>query len=513
MSTVLPDSRSLLRRTLGERRIALVAWRLLVLQNSDPAVAAGLAQFSTYRAHPWRRVEHTMESGQRLFFSDREGLQREIARLGRTHRRIQGTDGQGRAFTALDPAVRVWVLVTLYESMTAMCELSGAPLSPAQCDQLYGEFRSVCAAFDLPEELFPATAAEVPAYMDRTIRERLEYTEAAHDLLFQMLRQAPPPRRLGRLRPAWPLLRPVIAHLMTALTVADLPPAYRERFDLRRSRSAAALSWTLHHGLRHLMTLLPDHLRYRTQATPQPTPQPAADHPTAAANASAGSNSGGGDGSSADGGAANDHGSGSGSGKSPLAPLRGLRLPRPRRSGRRSARQARVEAFFRQVVDQTGDGFITAADLQAMAHNVCWQLELNEEQEARVYAGFDTWWQHIHATMDTDGDGRVSRAEFTTAVLAGVDRDPDYLHNGLHAALRALFRAADTDGSGYLTADEYRVLFGGSRVHPAELNHGFRQLDADGDGQITEDEFLRAFTDYFTARTDTTAGAQLLGRP
>ncbi|MFB7631944.1 oxygenase MpaB family protein [Streptomyces sp. NPDC056149] len=497
MSTVLPDSRSLLRRTLGERRIALVAWRLLVLQNSDPAVAAGLAHFSTYRAHPWRRVEHTMDSGQRLFFSDREGLQREIARLERTHRRIQGTDGQGRAFTALDPAVRVWVLVTLYESMTAMCELSGAPLSAGQRDLLYGEFRTVCAAFDLPGELFPATAADVPAYMDRTIRERLEYTEAAHDLLFQMLRQAPSPRRLGRLRPAWPLLRPVIAHLLTALTVADLPPAFRERFDLRRSRGAAALSWTLHHGMRHAMALLPDHLRYRSGATPPS----ATEHPTATPNANAGSNSGG-----------NDNG---GNGKSPLGTLRALRLPlpRPRRSGRRSARQVRVEAFFRQVVDQTGDGFITAADLQAMAHNVCWQLELSEEQEARVYAGFDTWWQHIRATMDTDGDGRVSLAEFTTAVLAGVDRDPDYLRNGLHVALRALFRAADTDGSGYLTADEYRVLFGGSRVHPAELNHGFRQLDADGDGQITEDEFLRAFTDYFTARTDTTAGAQLLGRP
>ncbi|MFD8544566.1 oxygenase MpaB family protein [Streptomyces sp. NPDC059649] len=478
MTTVLPGPDTLLRRTLGDRRIALVAWRLLVLQNADPGVAAGLAEFSTYRAHPWRRVEHTMESGHRLFFSDREGLRREIARLERAHRRIKGTDDQGRSFTALDPAVRVWVLVTLYESMTAMGELSGAPLDHAQRDQLYAEFRSVCAEFALPAELFPATAADVPAYVERTIRERLEYTAAAHDLLFQMLRQAPAPRRLGRLRPAWPLMRPVIARMLTALTLADLPPSFRERFGLRRSRSAAGLSWVLHHGMRHLMAQLPERLRYGTPGVPRPADPRAA-------------------------GAPQGHGDTTPAG----------RVPRPCRSGRRSPRRARVEAFFRQVLDQTGDGYLTAPDLQAMAHNVCWHLELDERREAEVYAGFDTWWQHIRESMDTDGDGRVSRGEFTTAMLAGIDRDPEYLHKGLHAALRALFRAADTDGSGSLGADEYRVLFGGSRIHPAELNHGFRQLDADGDGQITEEEFLDAFTEYFTAHADTAAGAQLLGRP
>ena len=473
-STIPSGPDSLLRRTLGEWRIALVAWRLLVLQNADPAVAAGAAQFSTYRAHPWRRIEHTMDSGKRLFFSDLDGLRREIARLERTHRRINGTDHEGRPFTALDPEVRVWVLLTLYESMTAMRELSGNPLLPAELDQLYAEFRAVCAEFHLPDELFPPNAAAVPAYVERTIRERLEYSEAVHYLLFAMLREAPVPGRLGLLRPAWPLLRAVVARILTALTLADLPPAFRARFALRRTRGATLLSWTLHHGARHVMTRLPNRLRYRiplTGITPSSPPADGIDLQAAGP------------------------------------------MPRPRRARRSDARPARVDAFFRQVMDQTGDDRIDAADLQAMAHNACWQLELDERQEAAVYAAFDTWWQHIRTTMDTDNDGRVDRAEFVTAMLAGTDQDPDYLAGGLHIALRALFHAADTDHSGHLCADEYRALFAGPHTHPAELSHGFRQLDTDGDGRITEAEFLHAFTSYFTAHTDNTAGNQLLGRP
>ncbi|WP_369393416.1 oxygenase MpaB family protein [Streptomyces sp. CG1] len=472
-TAALPGPDSLLRRGLGEWRIALVAWRLLVLQNAHPAVGAGVARFSTYRAHPWRRIEHTMDSGSRLFFSDRDGLRREIARLDRSHRRIRGTDAQGRPFTAEDPEVRAWVLITLYESVTAMRELSGSPYTPAELDQLYGEFRAVCAEFGLPGHVLPATAADVPAYVENTIRDTLEYGQAVHHLLFEMLHRAPVPSRLRRLEPAWPLLRTLAAHTLRMLTLADLPPAFLERFDLPRTRSARLLSWTLHHGMRQVMTRLPDRLRYRTPPTgTEPSPAPAED-------------------------------------SLPVAPAR---VPRPRRPRRADTRRARLETFFRQVLDQTGDGYVGSADLQAMAHNVCWQLELTPEREAEVYAAFDTWWEHIRTTMDTDDDGRVDRAEFVTAMLAGVDRDPGYLDQGLQVAVRALFQAADTDGSGYLSADEYRTVFGGSRVHPAELNHGFRQLDTDGDGRISEKEFLQAFTDYFTARTDTAAGSRLLGR-
>ncbi|MFJ5231240.1 oxygenase MpaB family protein [Kitasatospora sp. NPDC088391] len=462
--TTRPGADSMLRRTLGERRIALVAWRLLVLQNAHPAVGAGVHGLSTYRNHPWRRIEHTMDSGRRLFFSDAEALRREVQRLERSHRRVNGTDHLGRSYSALDPAVRVWVLVTLYEAMTALGTLSGRPLPAARLDQLYTEFREVCAAFELPDELFPATAADVPGYLRETIRDTLELTDAAQDMLFTVLTRAPAPRRLGRLRPAWPLLRRLVGGFVTALTLADLPPEFRAKFGLPRGRSAAALSWAVHRGARVVALHLPDRLRYRTLSDGE------------------------------------------------RAEARSAAPPRPTRTRRRDDRPARLAAFYHQVMDQTGDGRLTSADFRAMAHNVCWPLELDQAGEDAVHAAFDTWWQQLRATMDADGDGEISCEEFVTAMLAGIDRDPHYLEAGLHVAVRAMFRAADLDGSGLLHADEYRTLFGGSRVHPAELADGFQQLDTDGDGRITEEEFVRGFTGFFTARTGSVAGTQLLGR-
>ncbi|MEU3726679.1 oxygenase MpaB family protein [Streptomyces sp. NPDC031705] len=454
-----PEVETLLRRTLGERRIGLVAWRLIVLQIAHPAVAAGMDRYSTYRAHPWRRIEHTMESGSRLFFAGPEERRLEVARLARTHRRIRGADAAGRAYSAEDPEVRGWVMVTLYEAMTAMRELAGEPLSARELDLLYGEFLEVCAALGIPREAVPASAADVPAYVDRHVREVLEYGDVARHMLHEMLREAPVPRRLARLGPGWPLVRALIARTLTTLTVSDLPPAWHERFGTSRGRTGAVLSWTLHHGLRHAMALAPDRVRYRRRSK---------------------------------------------SGGAPPA-----RLPRPRSV---DSRPARLETFFRQVLDQTGNGRVDSADLQAMVHTMCWRLELPVEREDVVYAAFEGWWRQLCRSADADGDGAVTCAEFVGAMLAGVDGDPAYLENGLVPAVRALFRAADADGSGHLGPDEYRALFGGPRVHPAELNDGFRELDADGDGRIDEEEFVAAFAQFFTARSEAVAGTALLGR-
>ena len=85
--------------------------------------------------------------------------------------------------------------------------------------------------------------------------------------------------------------------------------------------------------------------------------------------------------------------------------------------------------------------------------------------------------------MDTDGDGRVSRAE--------------------HAAgARAMFEAMDTNHDGVVTADEmtaYKNSKGeANRASEMSSSDKIKAVDEDGDGKLTAAEHEAKSTDMFT---------------
>ena len=65
------------------------------------------------------------------------------------------------------------------------------------------------------------------------------------------------------------------------------------------------------------------------------------------------------------------------------------------------------------------------------------------------------------------------------------------------AALRKLFAALDTDGSGYITADDLRKLIDeagfGDDVSDDEIKELINRVDTAGDGRVSFEEFLAVF--------------------
>ena len=95
------------------------------------------------------------------------------------------------------------------------------------------------------------------------------------------------------------------------------------------------------------------------------------------------------------------------------------------------------------------------------------------------------------ASVDTNGDQEIDRQEFVN-LMKPIMLDMLLSTEDNVEATRALFRAADTDYSGFLTADEvYSVLLQqGVDLTFEELVDLMQEFDVDGNAQLEIDEFV-----------------------
>ncbi|MEV2258592.1 oxygenase MpaB family protein [Streptomyces anulatus] len=422
------------RAFFDDPRWALAMIRATVLEAAHPQIGAALADNSTFVAHPWRRLRNTFLSMRRMFDADPAVREREAARLNRLHARMSGSDSRGRAYDAMDRAARAWVVATLYESAVTMCRLSGQPLGQDSMEHMYAEYRAFLAALDGDAGALPEDLNDFWRYFDRVVENELENTEAARVILYRLFDHLPAPALLDGAPTLWAAGRAVAGPLLGAITVASLPEPYRRRAGLPDLTGAPTLmqgayltaglarflpaGWINAETIIETLSLSPDSddprartvtalrarmkrasalLRLLTPLSDDPDTDP--------------------------------------------APSTGTE------EGRRSA-----EEFFRKVLDQTGDGHLDWPDLAAMARELATRLDLDEPEETRLYDAFAAWWRELQTALDTDGDGRVSAAEYAAAV-------PSLAGPALIRVAEVLFDATDKDGSGTIDADEYRTLF------------------------------------------------------
>ncbi len=134
--------------------------------------------------------------------------------------------------------------------------------------------------------------------------------------------------------------------------------------------------------------------------------------------------------------------------------------------------RAKVEAHF-ATVDGDGDGLVSAAEFAAVDHREA----LGGHRHGRRFHGRHGHGDHdgerdtdgIFAAGDRDGDGALSKAEF------------DALPEAARMLRRQrIFERLDVDADGLLTLDEL-----GARLARLEA------LDVNGDGQVSRDELPR----------------------
>lgn len=145
---------------------------------------------------------------------------------------------------------------------------------------------------------------------------------------------------------------------------------------------------------------------------------------------------------------------------------------------------AEAEAHRAEIfagLDSDGDGRISTEEFAAAEvprgfrhgmkppHPMAHERGRDEPDEARREARMTARDDALFAALDTDGNGTLSRAEFSHQAMARA------MTEGMQ---HRLFERADADGDGYLSPEEFP---------PRRL----AELDANGDGQITRDEMPR----------------------
>lgn len=232
--------------------------RALLLQVAHPAVAAGVADHSDFRADPWRRLAGTLRSYLTIVYGSTSAARAEIRRLNALHRGISGP-----GYAARDPALSLWVHATLIDSTMAVADAWLAPVSPVRRATFYAETRPIGRAFGVPDALLPRDLEAFDAYVREMIAPSgpVRVSETARDLAQSVLR---PP--LGPLLPALGFVPADLYAWTLWPSIGLLPVSVREEYGLPwgpRERLVAA--WLVA-GWRAWRPLLPASFRQMPKA-------------------------------------------------------------------------------------------------------------------------------------------------------------------------------------------------------------------------------------------------------
>ncbi len=244
----------------GDARLLSTAGYALLLQVSHPTVGAGVSEHSDFKDDPWGRLFRTLDYTYSLTYGGPR-LAAEIGgRVFELHKRIRGVKPDGERYHALEPEAYAWVHATLAESIVTGNRRFGLRMRLGDRERFWSEWRELGRLVGVRTGELPETWSGFRTYFERMVSERLEDTEAVHDVLHTLSRPARPPHPLLG-DAAWRVARLPMARMMSLATLGLLPARLRERFGVRWTRAQELELRALGAASRSATPLLPEWLR------------------------------------------------------------------------------------------------------------------------------------------------------------------------------------------------------------------------------------------------------------
>lgn len=186
-----PPGRSVLRRVHGARIVGTTyGQRALLMQATDPLAFTGLMANTTGLEAPFKRLAHTAEVMERVYFGTRAEVDPVTAQVRTMHSRVRGQLPEpagrwpaGSEYAADDPEFLLWILVWLADSAQAAYEAFVRKLSDEEHEGYWRDYLVVGELFGLARDHAPASYAEYRDYVERKLESgELHVTPQAYEL-------------------------------------------------------------------------------------------------------------------------------------------------------------------------------------------------------------------------------------------------------------------------------------------------------------------------------------------
>jgi uncharacterized protein (DUF2236 family) len=250
----------MLRRVHRESAVAFSGPRALLLQAAHPVAFAGFFAHTGALDEPYERLSRTAQVLDTVAFGDRDDAERATRIVRAMHHRVHGALSEpaghfpaGTPYRADDPALLLWVLVSLVDSALVVYERYVRSLARDEREAYWQDYRVLGALFGLADHEMPPTMADFDAYRHDMLRgDDLFVTEEARELAVRIV-----------LRPPVPLhLRPV-RELANQITVGLLPRRVRRMYGLRWDPvRGLAVRGGAEYVKRVVVPVLPERVRY-----------------------------------------------------------------------------------------------------------------------------------------------------------------------------------------------------------------------------------------------------------
>jgi uncharacterized protein (DUF2236 family) len=208
-------------------------------QTMLPSVSAALEATGRIRADPIMRGLRTAASEQLVFAGGDDDRRREAERLLRLHREVKGVASDGSRYSALDPELWNWILIsTFVMHRGAFIAITDIQPTVVENQAIWDRFREITCDLHLPGRGSGLIAdyEELCAYYDQMITEKLQRTATLNCAVTGILRPRRPAAVPLVAAPLWAVAGRVIGHVLAVLGFGIMHPGVRALVPMSRTR-------------------------------------------------------------------------------------------------------------------------------------------------------------------------------------------------------------------------------------------------------------------------------------